>query len=435
MGNRKISLFYWCVLTLVYALGILGILASGGGGGSSSITPTISDLTISPSAIYVGEGGGQIDVSGTFGFSAPDDSLNATVINVLDDGGQIVFSETIVITGAEGLTSGILQGAVTIGTAIPGNFTVQIYITDVEGNQSNTLEASFLISEHPWISRAPMPTPRSGFATAVLDEKIYVIGGRDETAPTTPKPVSDVVEVYDPATNTWASAPSLVLARSNQMAISANGKVYAIGGTDDFETDTVQAFDLNTSTWSVKAIMPDQRSSGAVGTISGMIYVAGGGGLGLSQLAALLIYDPVNDLWSAGSPMVQAREGNGGTVINGQFLVYGGYYSLHVPDGGYLGSVESYNPVMDIWSPKAGGEPRRDFGVAVIDDSMYAFGGNNVARSLDLVSSYDPSIDEWSTKTPLPVSLGYVRAETMGSKVYAFETGNTFEYTPANDIR
>jgi hypothetical protein len=249
--KRKFSRQF--ALTCVYALGLLGLVASGGGSGdgddSSGTAPSISDLVISPEKIYVGDGGGQIDVSGTFSFVDPDGDLSATIVNVLDDVGQVVFSESIVITGAEGLTSGILQGAVTITTTTPGNYVVQIHLTDNGGNESNILQASFLISEYPWVTRAPMPSPRSGFATAVLNGKIYVIGGRDETAPTTPKPVVDVVEIYDPVTNTWSTGTPLNQARTNQMAIGVNGKIYAIGGIDALETKTVQEFDPGTGSW------------------------------------------------------------------------------------------------------------------------------------------------------------------------------------------
>jgi N-acetylneuraminic acid mutarotase len=133
--------------------------------------------------------------------------------------------------------------------------------------------------------------------------------------------------------------------------------------------------------------------------------------------------------------MSQGREGNAGTVVDGRFLVYGGYNSSHVPDGGYLRSLESYDPVMDIWTAKSSGEPRRDFGFTAIYDLAYAMGGNNVARSLDLAYAYDFVADSWTLKTPLPSGMDYVRSETIGSKVYVFGTANTYEYTPLNDIR
>ena len=59
-------------------------------------------------------------------------------------------------------------------------------------------------SSQTWTTGASMPTARTEVAGAVLDGKIYVIGGYDESGKTT-----DVVEVYDPLTDRWSRASSL----------------------------------------------------------------------------------------------------------------------------------------------------------------------------------------------------------------------------------
>jgi hypothetical protein len=33
----------------------------------------------------------------------------------------------------------------------------------------------------------------------------------------------------------------------------------------------------------------------------------------------------------------------------------------------------------------------------------------------------------------MPISLGYVRAESIGDRIYVFGSDQTLEYTPAND--
>ena len=279
-----------------------------------------------------------------------------------------------------------------------------------------------------------MPTKRIGFSTATVSGLIYVIGGRDATAPITPKPVVSAVDVYDPATNTWTSGPSLPIPAAEQMTITSNGKIYAIGGNGEFlPTNVVQELDTETQTWTLKANMPDARSSASVSVNNGLIYISGGGGAGI-ELNSLLWYDPVADTWNAGSPMSQSRSGAGGVAIDGQILVYGGHYTTYLQDGGYLKSLEAYDPLMDSWSSKADGNPRRDFGVAVINTSMYVFGGNNVQRALDWVNAYDAATDQWILRTSMPYSLNYVRAETIGNKVYIFDTNITLEYTPSNDM-
>jgi N-acetylneuraminic acid mutarotase len=419
----------------IFIVALIILTTSCGGGGSSTATaPSISNLSYSPSSVYVGEGGGQTDIIGTFDFIDPDGNLNSVTIIVLDASGQTLQSETVDIADVAGSTSGTIEGNVTITTTTPGIFTVQIYVTDSSGLRSNTIEFIYRINEAPWVVKSAMPTKRLEFSSATLNGLIYIIGGRDATALITPKPVVSTVEIYNPATDTWTTGPSLPVACANQMTVTVNGKIYAIGGSGEaLEIDVVQEFDPLTQKWTLKSNMPDERASAAVSVNNGLVYISGGKGAGF-QLNSLLWYNPVADEWNAGSPMSQSREGSGAATINGQILVYGGYESNYILDAGYLKSVESYDPVMDTWSSKADGNPRRDFGVAVVNNLMYVFGGNNVARSLDWVNAYDNTVDQWMPKTPMPSSQSFVRAETIGDKIYIFDTNITFEYTPSNDI-
>jgi hypothetical protein len=69
-----------------------------------------------------------------------------------------------------------------------------------------------------------MPTKRSALSlVAASNGKIYAIGGQNPGRLST-------VEEYDPATNTWATRPSMPVSQANFGAASANGKIYAICG-------------------------------------------------------------------------------------------------------------------------------------------------------------------------------------------------------------
>lgn len=74
---------------------------------------------------------------------------------------------------------------------------------------------------------APMPTPRGGYASAVVAGRVVVIGG--EGAPTAP---FDTVEAYDPATDTWSTWAPMPTARHGIQAAVWNGTIFvAAGGT------------------------------------------------------------------------------------------------------------------------------------------------------------------------------------------------------------
>ena len=52
---------------------------------------------------------------------------------------------------------------------------------------------NIIVTPQTWTTGTSMPTARTEVAGSVLDGKIYVVGGYDESGKTT-----DVVEVYDP---------------------------------------------------------------------------------------------------------------------------------------------------------------------------------------------------------------------------------------------
>jgi hypothetical protein len=63
---------------------------------------------------------------------------------------------------------------------------------------------TYATTESYWSNGAPMPTARSEISSAVLDDKIYVIGGFEIGHSTT-----SIVEVYDPVTEKWSTVTPL----------------------------------------------------------------------------------------------------------------------------------------------------------------------------------------------------------------------------------
>jgi N-acetylneuraminic acid mutarotase len=80
-----------------------------------------------------------------------------------------------------------------------------------------------------WFERAPMPTPRQAMGAALgADGRIYVVGGAHSYSNS--KPLS-VVEIYDPAADTWSKGPPLAHPRrGHQVVATPEGRIYAIGG-------------------------------------------------------------------------------------------------------------------------------------------------------------------------------------------------------------
>lgn len=102
-----------------------------------------------------------------------------------------------------------------------------------------------------WTTKAPIPTLRADFAIAVYENKIYCIGGNVGGAVYDNKINSwqylRVNEVYNPETDTWENkAPLPTIARAGMNAAVANGSIYVIGGNPNATLN--EAYDPETDT-------------------------------------------------------------------------------------------------------------------------------------------------------------------------------------------
>ena len=121
-----------------------------------------------------------------------------------------------------------------------------------------------------------MPTRRAYLGAAVANGKVYAVGGYDGRYWL---PSLKTVEAYDPVNNTWATGiASMSLGRHALGVVAADGNIYAIGGWRPGLTDLVEEYNPATNTWTTKASIPTARNGLGVAATSGMIYAIGGGG-------------------------------------------------------------------------------------------------------------------------------------------------------------
>ena len=80
-----------------------------------------------------------------------------------------------------------------------------------------------------WTRKADMPNPRSGFSLAVINNKIYAIGGYG-----IPKAVDNIIDVYDPSIDRWIGQIEIPNPRMWTGSSVFNNKIYTFGGTHFF---------------------------------------------------------------------------------------------------------------------------------------------------------------------------------------------------------
>jgi N-acetylneuraminic acid mutarotase len=245
-----------------------------------------------------------------------------------------------------------------------------------------------------WTGKSEMPTARQGLSTSVVNGRIYAIGGGESSSSSYLQVETfSTVEEYDPATDTWTTKSPMPTERGWHSANVVDGKIYIIGGSQDSSPGyghvmAVEVYDPATDTWSQKGDMPESRAAGSGSVVDGKIYLIGGYG-GAQRVDE---YDPATDTWTAKSEMPTARIGLSTSVLNGKVYAIGGF-SLGV--SGYSGvtTVDVYDPATDTWTT-APDMPTGRFGAYTsgVDGKIYVFGGlaGWPASAYGIVEIYDP---------------------------------------------
>ena len=98
-----------------------------------------------------------------------------------------------------------------------------------------------------WSTTADMAEARTDFAATLLpDGRVFVVGGRS------PGRTIATAEIFDPSTGTWSSAGTMSRRRNFPTAtVLADGKVLVLGGTDSSMAGgtVVDLYDPATNSW------------------------------------------------------------------------------------------------------------------------------------------------------------------------------------------
>ncbi|HEX2808159.1 MAG TPA: kelch repeat-containing protein, partial [Kineosporiaceae bacterium] len=301
-----------------------------------------------------------------------------------------------------------------------------------------------------WRTETAMPTPVQQVGTAVLDGRIWVIGGLANGVATAK------TLIYDPAIQTWTPGPDLPLPLHHAMAVNYQGELVVIGGfiaqgTQLTAITSNQVYRLRDGLhWESWSPLHHARGAGAAGVIGNRIVVVGGAAGGLlvpsteifdgtswhdgapvpipgdhlaavsdgSALyavggrnltanlnsAALHRYDLAGDRWTRLADMPTARGGLGAAMVDGRIIAVGGEGPTTV-----FGTVESYDTVTGIWSALANVHaPRHGMAVAAVNSQLYAIAGAGRPGHTDSVATVEElDVSDQvaaAASTPVPAS-------------------------------
>ena len=197
----------------------------------------------------------------------------------------------------------------------------RVYLAGGYGADRGQLTSLFAFTGDGWARLAPMPEGRAAGGAAIVNGKLYVVGGTTAGSPR----LARTMLVYDIAGNRWTTRRGPT-PREHLGVASLRGKVYAVGGrTAGFDTNMarVERFNPRTGRWSRVANVPSRRGgTGAAGT--GRWIVSVGGEAPGGTIRTVYRYEVRRGRWSRLPNLPTARHGLGVAAVGGRVYVIGG---------------------------------------------------------------------------------------------------------------
>jgi hypothetical protein len=281
-----------------------------------------------------------------------------------------------------------------------------------------------------WNTKTPMSQARDSLSVVAFDGKIYAIGGQTNDG------YGGTNERYDPKTDTWITLTPMPTPRINLAIAAYQGKIYCISGGICPENDSkigahwrsnvVEIYDIATNSWSTAKSPASFTGSGQARVVDDNIFVIVGN--------ALHRYDPNTDVWSkTDAPLFLFQLTS--AVVNNKIVLIGNIITEMTPPSGapiqYALKTMTYDPETDVWSEGKTENSlisNADYAIATTGvyapQKIYIFSGTNN----NLV--YDPTTDNWSTAKETPNDIGVNGVVVVDDVLYVISSTETMQYIP-----
>eukprot|EP00058_Branchiostoma_floridae_P008791 XP_002594279.1 hypothetical protein BRAFLDRAFT_57016 [Branchiostoma floridae] len=276
------------------------------------------------------------------------------------------------------------------------------FLENVENNNAVRKACLDIVAEtrkyqlFPGEVQSPRTRPRRASG---LKEAVVVIGGREVPGSGFCGRLSfSDVWLYNVELNNWADLAPLNVTRHYHKLAVLQGKVYAIGGRDNsskFELASVEVYDRNLNKWSEGVPLPEPRSRHAVAVLDGSIYVIGGCNDELEPKSTVYCFSPGDAQWQPQSDVPVVGRKISASVLNGNIYVAvnKGIYSFRPGDDG--GS----------WSEVLTCGVNRSPGMTVIGGKLYLYGGKDRGVGSTYIMCLDPETKSLLRVGTMPVGL------------------------------
>jgi N-acetylneuraminic acid mutarotase len=202
-----------------------------------------------------------------------------------------------------------------------------------------------------WTPKSSMPTPRADLSANIVNGVIYLIGGKRYSGSAPFYVETNVNECYFPDNDSWSTRASIPTSVEGYASAVVDNKIYVIGGSKYSTTAGIislvnanQVYDSQTDQWTQAAPLPVTTSYGAAASttgnlaLQGIYFVGGFTGDTYSKKAQMLSLS--NNSWVDLESMPTAREYLGLAVVSDELYAIGGFDGSH-----WLSNNEKYKPI------------------------------------------------------------------------------------------
>ncbi|MFQ5709401.1 MAG: kelch repeat-containing protein [bacterium] len=275
------------------------------------------------------------------------------------------------------------------------------------------LQSVLALADEGWIFKRAMPTARAEMSVAVLDGKIYVMGGRDANGK-----VLDVVERYDPAKDKWETLPPLRQDRFNAAAVAFEGKIFVLGGRsgEGEVLKKVEFFDFSKDKWENFPNLDEDREGHMAVVLNNTLYALGGSDEKEAILDDVEFFDSGSGRWrrTRDWELEKKRASFVAVTLNDSAFSIGGFTAF-----GPTGSVERYHPNGGNAVLSSLPQARGSLAASVRGDTIFVMGGRSASdQVLDSVEFFVPALNAWQEFFPLNTARENAVAATVADRMY-----------------
>jgi len=266
-----------------------------------------------------------------------------------------------------------------------------------------------------WTETAPMPAALNHVNVAVVDDKIYYLGGMEAIETTTDIAYWNATgksAVYDPSVNKWTVLPSMPEGRAigSAATIVVGDTIYLPGGLLNTNTTYDQegsvsmftSYNVKTKKWTILPDLPAPRDHAGKGTYLDMLYILGGRAFGNQNVVDTVFgFNLTSHTWSTGyERMPTARGGVASATIGSMTFTAGGEGDPNTCTAvfpemqGYDAAKNTWIKYADMPLPIHGSDAVEYKGQIIIPG-----GGDVTGAGLSpVVQSFEPPRDLWYNK-------------------------------------